>query len=292
MSRRGWILFLALSVMWGLPYFFIKVAVEDLSAPMVVFTRCALAAALLIPVAAARGALRPLRPFVGWIVVFAVIEMAIPFLMISWAEAQITSSLAALIVAGVPLVTAVLSRSLGLDPGFTGWRVVGLVVGLTGVAALVGLDVRGGQWLAVAAMAVAVLGYSFGPIIASVKLAAAPNVGVVAVAFTVAALVMAPFAWLQRPVAPVGASAWWSVVLLGVVCSAAAFLVFFAAIDEIGPARTTVNTYLNPAVATVLGVALLAEPVTLGILIGFPLVILGSVLATRRGPVMEAEPHP
>lgn len=292
MTRRGWILFLSLSVLWGLPYFFIKVAVEDLSAPMIVFTRCVLAAALLLPVAAARGALGPLRPFVGWIAVFAVIEMAIPFLMISWAEAQITSSLAALIVAGVPLATALLSRAFGLDHGFTGWRVVGLFVGLTGVAALVGLDVRGGQWLAVAAMALAVLGYSLGPIIASVKLADAPNVGVVAMAFTVAAVVMAPFAWVQRPVEPVSSQVWWSVALLGILCSAVAFLVFFAAIDEIGPARTTVNTYLNPAVATVLGVALLAEPVTLGILIGFPLVIVGSVLATRRGPVLEAEPHP
>lgn len=292
MTKRGWVLFLSLSVMWGLPYFFIKVAVEDLSAPMIVFTRCALGAALLIPVAAARGALRPLRPHLRWIVVFAVIEMAIPFLMISWAEVQLTSSLAALIVAGVPLATAVLSRALGLDHGFTGWRVIGLFVGLAGVAALVGLDVSGGQWIAVGAMVVAVLGYSLGPIIASVKLAAAPNVGVVAVAFTVVAALMAPFAWLQRPIEPVSASAWWSVALLGLVCSAMAFLVFFAAIDEIGPARTTVNTYLNPAVATVLGVALLAEPVTLGILIGFPLVILGSVLATRRGPVLEAEPHP
>lgn len=292
MTKRGWALFLSLSVMWGLPYFFIKVAVEDLSAPMIVFTRCALGAALLIPVAAARGALRPLRPHLRWIVVFAVIEMAIPFLMISWAEVQLTSSLAALIVAGVPLATAVLSRALGLDHGFTGWRVIGLFVGLAGVAALVGLDVSGGQWIAVGAMVVAVLGYSLGPIIASVKLAAAPNVGVVAVAFTVVAALMAPFAWLQRPIEPVSASAWWSVALLGLVCSAMAFLVFFAAIDEIGPARTTVNTYLNPAVATVLGVALLAEPVTLGILIGFPLVILGSVLATRRGPVLEAEPHP
>lgn len=292
MTKRGWVLFLSLSVMWGLPYFFIKVAVEDLSAPMIVFTRCALGAALLIPVAAARGALRPLRPHLRWIVVFAVIEMAIPFLMISWAEVQLTSSLAALIVAGVPLATAVLSRALGLDHGFTGWRVIGLFVGLAGVAALVGLDVSGGQWIAVGAMVVAVLGYSLGPIIASVKLAAAPNVGVVAVAFTVVAALMAPFAWLQRPIEPVSASAWWSVALLGLVCSAMAFLVFFAAIDEIGPARTTVNTYLNPAVATVLGVALLDEPVTLGILIGFPLVILGSVLATRRGPVLEAEPHP
>lgn len=292
MTRRGWILFAALAILWGIPYFFIKIAVEDLSAPMVAFARCVLAAAVLMPIAAARGDLGRLRPFLGWIAIFAFCEFAIPFAMISWAEAQITSSLAALIVAGVPLVTAVLSRIRGIDHGFTGWRVVGLFVGLGGVVALVGLDVRGAQWLAIAAMGLAVLGYSLGPLIASVRLSAAPNVGMAAAAFTVAALILAPFAWAGRPTGPVGPAAWWSVVVLGLACSAVAFLVFFMAIDEIGPTRATVITYVNPAVAALLGIAILAEPVTLGILIGFPLVIVGSVLATRRAPALEAEPHP
>lgn len=292
MTRRGWVLFSSLAVIWGLPYLFIKIAVEDLSPSVIVFTRCGLAAALLLPVAAARGVLRPARPALGWIMVFALVEMAVPFFMIGWAEQRLTSSLAALIIAGVPLVTAVLARSARLDRGFTGARLAGLVIGLAGVAVLVGLDVRGAQWLAVGAMLVAMIGYSIGPMLIATKLAVVPNLGAIAVAFAVVTVVSAPLALAQWPTEPVAPAAWWSVVALGVLCSVVAFLVFFAAIEEIGPARTTVITYINPAVATVLGVLVLAEPITLGLLLGFPLVILGSILATRRGPVLEAEPHP
>ena len=153
MSRRGWVLFLALSVIWGLPYLFIKIAVVDLSPSVVVWGRVALAALLLLPVAAYRGMLPALRPYVGWIVVFAAVEIAVPFWMLGWAETRISSSLAALLVAGVPIVAAVMATLLGLDDRLTGMRVVGLLIGVAGVGFLVGLDVRGAQWLAVAALA-------------------------------------------------------------------------------------------------------------------------------------------
>lgn len=292
MSRRGWVLFLALSVIWGLPYLFIKIAVVDLSPSVVVWGRVALAAVLLLPVAASRGMLPALRPYAGWILVFAVVEIAVPFWMLGWAETRISSSLAALLVAGVPIVSAVLARALGLDDRLTGMRIVGLLIGVAGVGFLVGLDVRGAQWLAVAAVGLTVVGYALGPIIVSTRLARAPSLAVIAMALLLNSLWYAPVAWVQRPTGAVPASAWWAVVVLGVLCTAVAFLVFFALVDEVGPTRMTVITYLNPAVAVLLGVIVLGEPVTLGILVGFPLVLLGSWLATRRAPATEDEPHP
>lgn len=111
---------MALAVIWGLPYLFIKIAVEDLNPSVVVWGRVALATAVLLPVALARRQLPALRPVLGWVVVFAAVEIAVPFLMLGWAETRISSSLAALLVAGVPTVAAVLARVLGIDDRLTG----------------------------------------------------------------------------------------------------------------------------------------------------------------------------
>ena len=171
-------------------------------------------------------------------------------------------------------------------------RVVGLVIGIVGVGFLVGLDVKGGQWWAVAAVGLTVVGYALGPIIIATRLAAAPSLVVITAALGLNALWYAPVAWVQRPTQPVPAQAWWAIAILGVVCTALAFLIFFELVAEVGPSRMTVITYLNPAVAVLLGVVVLSEPITAGILIGFPLVLIGSWLATRRATPLEDEPHP
>ncbi len=282
MSRRGWVLFGVLSVLWGVPYLFIKVAVEHLSPAMVVFARVALAAALLLPAAAARGQLRPVLRRWRWVLAFSALEIALPFAMLGIAEQRITSSLAGLLIASVPLIGAVVAAVGRLDDRLDRGRLVGLLVGVAGVAAVVGIDVRGGDLLSVAAVGLAAAGYAFGPVIASTRLAGLPGLGITAVALSVNAIGYAPFAWLTRPTAAVGVRPWVAVGVLGVVCSALAFLVFFALVAEVGPARTTVITYVNPAVAVTLGVLVLGEPVTTGLLLGFPLVLLGSYLATRR----------
>lgn len=283
MSRRGWALFSALSVIWGVPYLFIKIAVGELSPPALVFGRTALAAVLLVPLAAARGALRPVIAVWRWVLVFAAAEIAIPFVMLGYAEQRLASSLTALLIAAIPLLALVLSRLAGLEERIDHHRVLGLLVGVGGVGALVGLDLRGPDLPSVLAAGCAVLGYSLGPIIASTRLAGVPGLGVSAVALAVNAVWYAPLAWLTRPaVGAVSAQAWAAVAVLGVICSALAFVVFFALVAEVGPARMTVITYINPAVAVLLGVAVLAEPLTAGIVIGFPLVLVGSWLATRR----------
>ena len=145
--------------------------------------------------------------------------------------------------------------------------------------------------LSVAALSITVLGYALGPIIVDRKLSDAPSMAVIGVSLTVNALIYLPFAILNWPTEPVPATAWWSITALGAVCTAGAFIIFFALIAEVGPTRTTVITYINPGVALLLGVLILHEPLTPGILVGFPLVLAGSYLATRRGPNVESEPH-
>lgn len=292
MTRRGWVLLLSLGLVWGLPYLFIKIAVETFSPAALVFLRVVIAAAFLLPLAMRKGQLRELRGHWRWVAIFAVVEMTFTWLALNWSEQRITSSLAALLIATVPLVTAVLARAIGADDRLTGRRLIGLAIGFAGVAALVGLDMSGSSPLVIAAMAVVVLGYALGPIIVDRKLSELPSLAVVAVAMAINAVIYAPFAVLTWPSEPIGAGAWASVIVLGVVCSALAFVLFFALIAEVGPSRTTLVTYINPIVAVALGVIVLREPLTTGLLVGLPLVLIGSWMATRHAPPMESEPIP
>lgn len=294
MTRRGLILFISLSIIWGTPYLFIRVAVHSVEPSVLVALRVGLAALLLLPIAAARGEFRGIGRYLPWILLFAAVEITGPFLMLGYAEMQLSSSTTALLIAAVPIVAAVLARALGLDARLGGIRVVGLLVGITGVAVLVGLDVPRDHFWAVGAAAIAVVGYAFGPIIISTRLQGAPNLAGISIALAVNAVFYAPIAWAQWPTEPVPASAWWSIVILGIPCTAIAFLIFFALVNEVGPARMTVITFLNPAVAVLLGVVVLSEPITLGLVLGFPLVLLGSYLATRpdRNAAAEVEDAP
>lgn len=294
MSRRGWSLFIALALIWGTPYLFIRVAVDYLEPSVLVGLRVALAGLLLLPITLLRRQLIPALRYWRWIVLFAFVEITIPFLMLGYAEQRLTSSTTALVIAAVPIVAAVIARVLGLDPMLKGMRVVGLMVGVSGVALLVGLDVQGSQYLGVAAALITVTGYAFGPIIIAMRLSNVPSLGVITLALLINSVVYAPFVWLQWPSEPVAISAWWSVIALGVLCTAIAFVLLFALIAEAGPARTTVITFINPAVAVLLGVVILSEPITFGLIIGFPLVILGSYLATRpdKNPMASLEDAP
>ena len=284
MSRRAWLLFAAMCVIWGLPYLMIRVAVGELHPVTLVFFRTALAGLLLLPAAAARGELRPLLRRWAPLLAYTVAEVGVPWLLLASAEERVSSSLSALVIAAVPLVAALLLRErLGAR------RLVGLAVGFAGVAALVGLDGSGAGPRQLLELAVVVVGYATGPIILARRLADLPALGVVTASLLATAVAYAPAAAFDLPSSLPGVSVLASVVGLAVVCTAVAFVLFFALIAEIGPVRATVITYINPAVATVLGVALLGEPLTGGMVIGFVLVIAGSLLATRRE---RAEPVP
>jgi drug/metabolite transporter (DMT)-like permease len=285
MTRRGWILFLALGVIWGVPYLLIKVAVRELTPASLVFLRTALGAALLLPVVIRDGNARALLARWRAIALFTVVEMAIPWLLLSHAEQRVTSSLAGLFMASVPLVGAVLARATGNHEPLGMRRAVGLAVGLAGVVALLGLDLGRRDAPAIAALAVVALGYAVGPIIISRRLADLPVLDVVAASLALAAVAYAPAGLAQLPASLPSLDVIGAVVVLGVACTAVAFLLFFRLIAEVGPVRATVITYVNPAVAVAAGVALLGEPFTLGTGSGFVLILAGSWLATGPASV-------
>ena len=281
LSRRGWLLFLAMGVIWGVPYLFIKVAVEHIPPASLVFLRRGIAALLLVPVAAVRGQLRPVLPAWRPVVVFAAVEIALPWLFLNHAEQRLSSSLAGLLLAAVPLVGAVLGWVTGTDR--LDWRrAVGLGVGILGVAALVGLDLGTGDVGALLQMMVVAVGYAVGPYVLARYLSHLPGLGVMAVALSLTAVGYAVPTAFELPRVWPPATTIVAVLVLALVCTALAFVTFFALIDEVGPSRATVITYLNPAVAVTLGVVFLDEPFTIGIAVGFVLVLLGSALATRR----------
>ncbi len=279
MSRKGWLLFISLCVIWGIPYLFIRVAVRELPPPALVFLRTTPAALLLLPFALRRGELRSIARSWPWVLLYTAVELAVPWLLLSHAEERISSSLAGLLIATVPLIGAVLYRAFGVADRFDARRLTGLFVGFAGVVALVGLDVAGSDALGMAETIVVALCYAVGPLVISRKLEHLPAIGVIVASLLVTAVLYAPAGALTMP-SSLSAETIASVAVLSVVCTAIAFLLFFALIREVGPARTTVITYVNPLVAVLLGVALLAEPFTLGIAVGMPLILVGSVLAT------------
>ena len=288
MSKRGWMLFVSMCVLWGIPYLLIKVAVSDLSPAALVLARTAIAALLLLPIAAARGELRPVFRYWAPLLAFATIEIAIPWLLLGVAEQRISSSLTALLIAAIPLVGALIARTTGAHERLGVQSGTGLLLGLVGVAAIVGLNLEGAGLGPLVAMAVVTVCYAVGPVILQRYLAGVPALGVLSVALGVTALVYLPIAAFSLPEEMPSATVVGSVVALAVVCTAIAFLVFFALIAEVGPVRATVFTYVNPAVAAVLGVAILGEAFTVGMGVGFVLVLVGSVLATR--PTLRATP--
>ncbi len=292
MTRRGWVLFVALGVLWGLPYLLIKVSVREISPPLLVFIRTGGAAVVLVPVAAASGALRPVLRRWRPLVLYTLCELAIPWVLLSNAERRLASSLAGLLVAAVPLVAAVLAFATGSDRVDLR-RLAGLVLGVAGVGALVGFDVAGSQLPAVASMAAVVVGYAVGPWIVAHRLDGVPPLGAIAWSFVICAVLYSPSLAFALPSRPLSASVIESAAALTLLCTVAAFLVAFALIKEVGAMRSTLITYVNPAVAVVLGVTVLGEPFGVATGVGFVLVLAGCFLATRPlGTPTPGPPHP
>ena len=281
MTRRGLVLFALMSIIWGIPYLFIRVVVAEVSPSFLVLARTALATAILLPIALVRTDLRPILARWRWVVAFAGIEIALPWVMLGSAEQHLTSSLTGLLVAGVPLVGTVFALATGGSDRIGRARWLGLLVGLLGVSAIVCSDIGSSDVTAFLEVAVVVVCYAIGPAILSRRLGGLPSIGVMALSLALSALVYIPIAALQWPATAPSPSVVGSIVILAVLCTAAAFLIFAALIDEIGPVRATVITYVNPAVAAVLGVLVLKETLTVPMVVGFALVILGSALATR-----------
>ena len=286
MSARGLFLFLSAGVIWGTPYFFIALAIEGFSTPSIVWIRVTLGALVLLPIAMARGALKPALKAWPWVLGFAVFEMVFPWWFITEAEKSISSSLAGLLVTTVPFIAAL---TLGLMGERSAWHpmvILGLVLGFSGVVALVGIDAFAGhiELLPVLMMLGAAVGYAVAPIMADRKLKEVPTLGVITLSMAMVSVVYAIPALTQLPAeiqASPPTSSVVAVIYLGLIASALAFIVFFSLIKEVGPGRATLITYVNVVVAFLLGVVFLNEPLTIGFIVGFPLIVLGSFLASR-----------
>ena len=295
MSWRGWGAFAALGIIWGIPYFFIKISVQELSPVVVAFGRVTLGALILLPIAWRRGALQSLETHKAAICAFAVAEFAIPFSVIALGERWIGSSVTGILIAMVPLSIALIQRFFGVHERLGLWRILGLGLGLVGVVALLGFGTIEGPlgWAGVACMLIATLGYAIGPLIIQRHLGGLDPFGPLAASLAVASIVLLIPALLTLPTRMPSAPVLASVAMLGLVCTALAMLLMFYLVGHAGASRASVITYINPAVATLLGVCLLHERLGWGGILAFALILLGSWLATRgaaipRGRSVEA----
>jgi drug/metabolite transporter (DMT)-like permease len=287
-TRRGWLLFAMMSVIWGIPYLLIKVAVGGVSAPVLVFARTAIGAALLLPFA-----LRDLRAVLGrWRVIgmFAAVEILGPWWLLSDAEHRLSSSTTGLMIAAVPIIGVVVARLSGTAERLGALRWTGLMVGLAGVAVLAAPHLSGGDAWSFGEVLLTSLGYALAAFIADRYLRDVPSIPLTAACLVFAALVYTPAAILTWPDRMPNGKVLAALGGLGVVCTALAFLVFMALIREAGPSRAMVFTYVNPAVAITAGVLILSEPLTGQIVASFALIHTGCALATRHSPTTDPSP--
>jgi len=288
MSRRGFLLFLAIGLAWGVPYFFLAVAGKDFSTPTIIFSRVTIGALVLVPLAIKRGALKPALKAWPWVLSFAAIEMIGPWFLLTEAERHIPSGLAGLMIATVPIYGMLIAYFFQGDKSVRHPKTLaGLAIGFTGVLLLVGIDSLTGTFdpIYLLMSVLAALGYAIAPAIANAKLKDVPTVGVIGLSLTMVAAFYAIPALAALPGEIASGPAWTSVgslVGLGVISSALAFVLFFELVKEVGSARATLVTYPNTAWALLLGIVFLHEPITIGLLTGLPLVALGSYLALRK----------
>jgi drug/metabolite transporter (DMT)-like permease len=292
MTRRAWWAFAVMSVTWGASYLLIKIGIEGgMPAADVAWLRVALAAVILIVLARRAGVLATLHGRWPWVIGYAVAEISIPFPLIALGEVHIASSLAAIIIASVPLIVTVLSLRFDPSERPTPMRALGLAVGFVGVIALVGIDVAGSSAEVLGALAVLVgaVGYAIGPMLVKLGMDGIDSRAAMGASLVIATVILAPFAAVDLPRRTPTVGAWAAVATLGVFCTAMAFVVYTVLVREAGTGRATIITYVNPLVAVVLGVTLLGERPGPGALAGLVMILAGSWLSTGgrlppRGP--------
>jgi len=292
-SRRNWSLFLTAGLMWGIPYLFIRIAVRDFSPAFIVFARVFIGAVILIPIAIHQKSLRAAIRGAKFVFLYALCEMIGPWFLITKAETRISSGLTGLLIATTPIWSTIFTAMYGDRSVWHAKRLAGILIGFIGIVALVGIESFSGTsplW-AIAFVLVSAIGYAFAVIMVTRALPGVSGIAINAVAMSMTSVIYAPFAILQWPKHHVSSSGIIALLVLGLVCTVLAFIVFFIVLHEIGAARASLVTYLNTAFAVVLGVLFLSEPLTLGIGIGLPMVLVGSYFASRktRVPLILAE---
>jgi len=295
MTRRAWLLMGSLAALWGASYLFIKVALDDGLAPVfIVFVRLALGAAVLVPIARHQGALGVLRAHPGAIAFMAIVQVVLPFLLITYGERHIASSLAGILVAAAPIFTAVLAARYDADERPRGIAAAGVLMGIFGVVLLFGVDLSGDAKALAGGLMVllASLGYAVGGLFLKHRLRGVPAVGIAASTLVVGTIVLAPALPFVLPEAMPSATAAGSLLLLGAGGTGIAFAIFYTLIASIGPSRATLVAYIAPGFAVVYGVWLLSEPLTAGALLGLGLILVGSWIAAEGRLPGRARPIP
>lgn len=281
MTWRAWVTFSILCVLWGVPYFFIKLALTDVSPVGVAWGRLTLGALVLVPLALHRGTFFPALKHKIPIIAFAVAELVFPFSLISFGEQWISSSLAGILIATVPLTVIIIGPLFGVREKVGPRRLLGLCVGLIGVVVLLGIDtIRGHeQWLGVACLFGAVIGYAVGPLIIERYLRDVDELGALSASLALASIILLPWAVWTAPDAVPATVSVVSIGILGIFCTALALLLYFYLINEAGAARASVVAYVCPAIAALLGVLVLHEHFGIGSAAGLVLILFGSWLA-------------
>lgn len=283
MSRRGWVYFAAMSTIWGVPYLFIKIAIDGGAPPLgLAWARITLAAVVLLALAGRAGALGSLRGRLRWVLAYGIAEIALPFPLIAFGEQRIPSSMAAILIASVPLMLALVSLRYEAAERPTRLRLLGLLLGFAGVVTLVGIDVsqRPGELPGVLAVLGAAAGYTAGPLILKRHLVELDPRATMGASLAVASAALLIPAIVTAPAHLPSGGALASIAVLGLLCTALAFVIFSSLIGEVGPSRAAVITYINPVIAVALGVALLGEQPSAGTVAGLLLILAGSWLST------------
>lgn len=284
MSRRGWALFSLIGGLWGVPYMFMKVAVAELSTPVIVFSRLAIGAILLVPLALYQGTLRSALPYWKYIAFYAILEMVGPWFLITTSQRDLSSGLVALLVATVPIWATLFAHRTGDTTAAHKSRIFGIAIGLCGIALLVGFESfqNIGNIKALLFVLLASISYAWAVNMISRKAPGVSGIAINGLAMTIATFIYLPFALNELPSHAPSPKAVFATIGLGILCTAIAFWVFFLVLDEIGPARASLVVYPNTAVAVTLGIAILHEPLTIAIAIGLPMVLVGSYFASRK----------
>lgn len=284
MTKSGWGTFAVLGFLWGIPYFFLKVAVEEMSPSSIVFLRVLIGAIVLLPIALKRKTFYIARQYWPLLLLYTVTELIGPWYLITNAEQKITSGLAGLLIATVPIWSAILASIFGDHTVWHKSRLFGLIIGFIGVVAVVGIESLSGRqdMISIGMVLVAAMGYAYAINMVNRRIPQVPGLALNTWAMIITSFVYLPFAIISWPKETPSIEAIGSVLGLGILCTAVAFILFFKLVAEVGPPRASLITYLNTAVAVVLGVILLGEPLTLGIALGLPLVLIGSYFASRK----------
>lgn len=284
MTRRGWGLFALVGALWGVPYLFMKVAVEELSTPLIVFARVLIGALVLIPLAFYKKTLTPALKYWRYILLYAVLEMVIPWSLITSSQRDLSSGVVALLVATVPIWATFFAHYSGDTTAAHRTRIFGIAIGLLGIALIVGIESLNdvANIFALFSVLVAAFSYAWAVNMITSKAPDASGIAINGIAMAISTAIFAPFALTNLPKSTPSSDAILATIGLGVLCTAIAFWIFFKVLDEIGPARASLVVYPNTAIAVVLGIILLDEKLTLAIAIGLPLVLVGSYYASRK----------